>query len=67
MGTWSERKSDANAAARKWVCRIANIRVRHVLQIMIWDNAGEVKSAYLNAYIESLGGVKDYFSLANEA
>ena len=50
-----KEKSDANAAARKWICDIANIRARDVLQILIRDNAGELKSADLNTYIESLG------------
>ena len=53
------------AAARKWVCDIANIRARHVLQILIRDDAGELKSADLNTYIESLG-VKNYVSVAYE-
>ena len=60
-----KEKSDANAAARKWICDIANIRARHVLQILIRDNAEELKSADLNTYIESLG-VKNYFSVAYE-
>ena len=47
-------KSDANAAAGTWVRDIANIRARHVPQILIRDNAGELKNADLKAYIESL-------------
>ena len=35
------------------------------MQILIRDNAGELKSADLNTFIESLG-VKDYFSVAYE-
>ena len=40
-----KEKSDANAAARKWICDIAGLRARHVLQLLIQDNAGELKSA----------------------
>ena len=58
-------KSKANDAARKWICDIADLRARHVLQILIRDNAGELKSQDLLDYIESLG-VKDYFSVAYE-
>ena len=58
-----KEKCEANAAARQQICDIANIRARHVLQILIRDNAGELKSAGLKAYIESLG-VKNYFSVA---
>ena len=43
----------------------ANIRARYVLQIPIRDNAGELRSADLNTFIESLG-VKNYFSVAYE-
>ena len=50
-----KEKSEANIAARKCICDIANIRARHVLQILIRDNAGELKSADLNTYIESSG------------
>ena len=46
-------------------CAIANIRVQHLLQILIRDNAGELKSADLNAYVQSLD-VKNYFSVAYE-
>ena len=60
-----KEKSDANAAARKWICDIANIRARHVLQILIRVNAGELKSADLNTYMESVD-VKNYFSVAYE-
>ena len=60
-----KEKSDANDAVRKWICDIANIRARHVLQILIRDNAGELKSADFSTFIESLG-VKNYFSVAYE-
>ena len=36
-----------------------------MLQIWIRDNAGELRSADLRAYIESLGK-QDYFSVAHE-
>ena len=48
---------------------MANIKARHVLQILIRDNAGELKSEYLNAYIDTIIeslGVKNYFSVAYE-
>ena len=64
-GLTRKEKSEANAAAGKWICDIANIRARHVLQILIRDNAEELKSADLNTYIESLS-VKNYFSVAYE-
>ena len=32
-------KSEANDMARKWICDIAELRARQVLQILIRDNA----------------------------
>ena len=60
-----KKKSDADDAARKWVCDIVEIRARHLLQIVIRNNAGELKSQALKDYIESIRA-KDYFSVAYE-
>ena len=48
-----KEKSDSNAAAQKWICDIASIRARHVLQILIRDNAGELK-VQISAHILNL-------------
>ena len=60
-----KEKREANDAARKWTCEISQLRAQHVLQILIRDQAGELKSADLKEYIESLG-VQNYFSVAYE-
>ena len=46
-------------------CDISGIRAQHVLQILIRDNAWELKSANLKEYIEFLV-VKNYFSVSYE-
>ena len=64
MGIRSEEKGMLMLRLENgFVNRLSNIRAPHVLQILIRDNARELKSADLNAYVESLG-VKDYFSVA---
>ena len=44
---------------------ISQLKARHVLQKLIRDQAGGLKSANLKEYIES-PGVKNYFVVANE-
>ena len=58
-------KDEANAAVRKWVGDVVEIRIRNPLQIVIRDNAGELKSKSLKEFIESLGS-KNYYSVAYE-
>ena len=58
-------KDDSNAAIRKWVSDIVEIRIRHPLQIVIRDNAGELKSKDLIEFIEGLGS-KNYYSVSYE-
>ena len=58
-------KDEADAAVRKWVGDVVEIRIRNPLQIVIRDNAGELKSKQLKEFIESLGS-QNYYSVAYE-
>ena len=58
-------KDEANSAVRKWISDIVDIRDRHKLEVIIRDNAGELKSKDLTEHIETLG-FKNYFSVAYE-
>ena len=58
-------KDEANAAVRKWISDIVDIRDRHPLEVIIRDNAGELRSKDINDHIVSLG-FKNYFSVAYE-
>ena len=58
-------KDKANTAVRRWISDIVDIRDRHRLEIIIRDNAGELKGKDLTEHLESLG-LKNYFSTAYE-
>lgn len=58
-------KDEANAMVRRWIADIADIRDRHRLEIIIRDNASELKSKDLTDHLESLG-LKNYYSAAYE-
>ena len=58
-------KDEANTSVRRWIGDVVDIRDKHSLEILIRDNAGELKSKDLNDFIESLG-LKNYFSVAYE-
>ena len=46
-----KEKSDANAAAEKWICNIGGLKARYEWQKLIRGQAGELKRADLKAYI----------------
>ena len=58
-------RDEANAMVRRWISDIADIRDRHRLEIIIRDNASELRSKDLTDYLEGLG-MKNYFSAAYE-
>jgi hypothetical protein len=60
-----ETEDEANAMARKWKADMADIRDRHKLEVIIRDNASELKSEDLTDHLESLG-FKNYYSAAYE-
>lgn len=41
-------KDEANSAVRKWISDILDIRDRHRFEVIIRDNAGELRSKDLN-------------------
>jgi transposase InsO family protein len=57
--------NEANAMVRKWIADIADVRDRHKMEVLIRDNASELKSKDLTAHLESLG-FKKYYSAAYE-
>ena len=58
-------KDEANPMVRRWISDIADIRDRHRLEIIIRDNASELRSKDLTDYLEGLG-MKNYYSAAYE-
>ncbi len=58
-------KDEANAIVRNQIADIADIRDRHKLEVIIRDNASELKSKDLTDHLESLG-FKNYYSAAYE-
>ena len=58
-------KSDMLKAVKKWYSDIAALQHKHLLLVVMRDNAGENKSQEVVDFFESMG-VKNYYSTAHE-